>query len=79
MTFDELKSQLTDQETVASQPFSLLKEMARLFNRRSEGNSRSEDLCRDVVLRALEHREAFGGYQPILDGLVRELGLFPQH
>ncbi|MCE9612390.1 MAG: DEAD/DEAH box helicase [Chthoniobacter sp.] len=77
MTFDELKSQLADQESVARQPFALLKDMTRLFNNRSDGNSRSEDQCRDVVFRALEHRESFAGYQPILDGLVRELGLFP--
>lgn len=77
MTFDELKSQLAASETIARQPFVLLKEMSRLFNSRSEGNSRSEDLCRDAVFRALEHRKAFGGFQPILDGLVRELGLFP--
>jgi len=71
MTFDELKSQLADKQAVARQPFALLKEITRLFN------SRSEDQCRDVVFRALEHRESFAGYQPILDGLVRELGLFP--
>lgn len=77
MTFDELKSQLGDQGAVARQPFALLKEMTRLFNSRTDGSSRSEDQCRDVVFRALEHRESFAGYQPILDGLVRELGLFP--
>lgn len=77
MTFDELKSQLAERENIARQPFALLKEMSRLFNRRSEGIGTSEDLCRDVVLRALEHREAFGGYQPVLEDLVRELGLFP--
>jgi ATP-dependent helicase YprA (DUF1998 family) len=51
--------------------------MTRLFNSRSDGTGRSEDLCRDIVFRALEHREAFGSYQPVLDALVRELGLFP--
>lgn len=77
MTLDELKSQLADKEAVARQPFALLKEMTQLFNNRSDGNSRSEDQCRDVVFRALENRESFAGYQPILDSLVRELGLFP--
>lgn len=77
MTFDELKAQLADKDLIARQPFALLKEMTRLFNSRSSGNSRSEDQCRDVVFRALEHREAFAGYTTILDGLVRELGLFP--
>ena len=54
MTFDELKNLLANCETVEKQPFELLKEMTRLFN------GRSEDLCRDVVFRALEHRAAFG-------------------
>jgi ATP-dependent helicase YprA (DUF1998 family) len=31
----------------------------------------------DLVLRALEHRAAFGAAGVVLDGLVRELGLFP--
>lgn len=77
MKFEELKRQLADKEAVARQPFALLKEMTRLFNSRSDSNSRLEDQCRDVVFRALENRESFAGYRPILDGLVRELGLFP--
>ena len=77
MTFDELKNQLADKRAVAQQSFALLKEITSLFNNRSDGDSRSEDLCRDLVFRALEHRESFAGYQPILDALVRELGLFP--
>jgi hypothetical protein len=77
MNIDDLKSQLADKEAVARQPFSLLKEMTRLFNNCSDSNSCSEDQCRDLVFRALENRESFGTYQSILDGLVRELGLFP--
>lgn len=77
MTFEELKRQLADPKIVARQPFALLKEMTRLFNTRSQGNSRLEDQCRDVVFRALENKASFASYKPILDGLVRELGLFP--
>lgn len=32
---------------------------------------------RDLLLNALEHREAFGDAAEVLDGLVREVGLFP--
>lgn len=47
------------------------------------------DLCRivssaddtsqahELVLRAMEHREAFGPASTILDGLIRQIGLFP--
>ena len=77
MTFNELKGLLAQPERIKRDPFGLLKEMTRLYNSRSDGTGRSEDLCRDLVFRALECRDAFGSYQPILDGLVRELGLFP--
>jgi hypothetical protein len=36
-----------------------------------------EDRVQDLVLRALEHRAAFGPAAAVLDGLVRRLGLFP--
>jgi len=77
MTFDELKTQLSQPASIAQNPFSILKEIARLYNSRAPGSGRAEDLCRDLAFRALEHREAFGSYQPILNDLVRELGLFP--
>jgi len=34
-------------------------------------------IAKELVLRALEHREAFTETQPILSSLVRETGLFP--
>lgn len=71
MTADEIRRQLADRSVIEREPFSLLKEMTHLFN------TGAEDECRDVVLHALESREAFGGCEPILEGLVRELGLFP--
>jgi hypothetical protein len=77
MNFQELRRQLGDPKIIEKDPFFILREITRLFNERSDGTSRSEDLCRDAVFRALEYRKAFGVYQPILDSLVRELGLFP--
>ena len=77
MTVEELKTQLSRRESIALDPFPLLKEITRLFNSRSDGRMNQEDVCRDLVFRALENREAFGAYQSILDDLVRELGLFP--
>ena len=77
MTVAELKIQPGDAETVAKRPFQILKELAALFNKSSDGDTLPEQQCRDLVLRALEHRKEFGSYQPVLDSLVRELGLFP--
>lgn len=71
MTIEELRTGLADDESIARQPFIFLKELAQVFN------SGDENLCRDLVLHALEHREAFGELDQILEGLVRELGLFP--
>jgi hypothetical protein len=71
MTPGELKNCLSSDEIIAKNPFLLLKELSQLFN------SGEENLCRDLVLHALEHRDAFGKSEQILEGLVRELGLFP--
>lgn len=71
MTTEELKTRLSSNEGIAGQPFVLLKELSQLLN------SGEEHLCRDLVLHALEHRDAFGESELILEALVRELGLFP--
>jgi hypothetical protein len=71
MNTQEIRAQLADPEAIAKQPFAILREIACLFN------SGLEHDTRDMVLRALEHRDAFAQCQPVLDGLVRELGLFP--
>lgn len=71
MNVQEIKAQLADRDAIAKQPFRLLQEIARLFN------AGSEHEAREMVLRALEHRDAFVNYQSVLDSLVRELGLFP--
>src|SRR5207249_2933406 len=71
MTTEELRNCLSDDAEILRQPFFLLKELARTFN------TGEENTCRDLVLHALEHRAAFGGFEQILEGLVRELGLFP--
>ena len=71
MNVAELKQHLGDPEEIARQPFVLLKEISLLFN------AGSEDTCRDMALRALENRDAFGAYETVLSGLMRELGLFP--
>lgn len=71
MKTEELRQRLSDDRFIADQPFVLLKELSNLFN------SGEEDVCRNLVLHALEHRDAFGELERILEGLLRELGLFP--
>jgi hypothetical protein len=71
MTPGELKNCLSSEEIIAKNPFVLLKELSQLFN------FGEENLCRDLILHALEYRDAFGKSEQILEKLVRELGLFP--
>lgn len=74
MKYEEIKHSLSSVETIIRYPFELLKGIVTLLNK---GDSNSEKQCRELLYRALEHREAFGNCQLILDGLIRELGLFP--
>ena len=74
MIYDEIKRSLSSAEMIIQAPFELLKAIAALLNK---GDLSSEEQGRDLLCRALEHRKIFGNYQPILDGLIREFGLFP--
>jgi hypothetical protein len=74
MNYQEIKNGLKTPESVAAAPFELLKGITDLLN---TDNNESEDKCRELLCHALEHRESFGNYQSVLDGLARELGLFP--
>lgn len=72
VNLQELRDRLRSPDDIQSDPFGLLKEIAGAVNderRRLQGT--------ELVLRALEHRTAFGNARPILESLVRELGLFP--
>ena len=66
----ELKTAFA-QNNVKANRFEILRTIANLIN---QGNEMS---AREMILRALEHREEFGDMEPILDALVREAGLFP--
>lgn len=71
MNTTELRDILKRQDAIHSEAFNILQSIASLLN------SDRERLGREMVLRALEHRQAFGDTGPILDSLVRESGLFP--
>nr|VFK01215.1 MAG: Helicase conserved C-terminal domain-containing protein [Candidatus Kentron sp. LFY] len=57
---------------VAERQFALLQAVAREVT--ADPKSR---MAKELVLRALEHRDVFTKTQPILSSLVRETGLFP--
>nr|VFK23942.1 MAG: Helicase conserved C-terminal domain-containing protein [Candidatus Kentron sp. LFY] len=57
---------------IADRQFELLQAVAREVTTRPELR-----MAKELVLRALEYRDAFTKTQPILSSLVRETGLFP--
>ena len=72
MTTSELRENLRSAAAVRQQPFALLRNIACLV-----ANPDQQLLAHEMVLRALEHRSGFAPYAPLLDSLVRSVGLFP--
>jgi hypothetical protein len=72
INIDSLREALRSPDAVKLQPFDLLRSIASLT-----ADPEQDLLAHEMVLRALEQREHFGPYQPILDSLVRSVGLFP--
>ncbi len=69
---DSLREWLADDERVVREPFELLQginAVVQTHGRYGEG--------RELVLRALEKRERFAGFEPLLSALTTELGLYP--
>lgn len=68
----ELRSRLSDSGYVRENAFALVRQISLLVN-----GAAGETAAQELVLRALERREEFGHYSEVLDGLVRQVGLFP--
>lgn len=69
MTADDLRVTLA-QPTIAD-PFGTLSQLCAL------AGTERDDVVQELVLRALDREEAFARQREILDGLIREVGLFP--
>jgi hypothetical protein len=72
MNADEIKQALALPDAIEATAFEILRSISSYVN-----NPETEELARDLVLRALEHKKRFGVFSKILDGLTREMGLFP--
>lgn len=68
----ELREAFSNTGRIVKERFTLLQELSR-FVSLNEYEAESQEL----ILRALEHREEFAECGPILDSLVRQVGLFP--
>ncbi len=67
-----LRAALEDSDGIAADAFGLLQDVCGFVAATEDENDAQE-----MVLRALEHKEQFGEYQEVLDGLARRFGLFP--
>lgn len=72
MSLDDLRRALATPDVIQKDPFALLKQICQVRNERQ-----GDDITQELILRALEHRASFGSATPLLDALVRDVGLFP--
>src|SRR5271157_1353520 len=72
LSIDDLREALRSGQTVAERAFDILMAISILVN--ADG---TDELAREMVLRALSQREQFGGFSVMLDALARAVGLFP--
>jgi hypothetical protein len=68
----KIRQQLKKSVLAETEKFEILRAIGMLLNRDEESTTAQE-----LVLRVLEKREQFGQLAPVLDGLVRQVGLFP--
>lgn len=70
INIDEVLSILKSEDFKGYQPFDILKVVSSFVNQ-------EDPKAQELVLRSLERKADFGNASVILNGLVRELGLFP--
>ncbi len=66
-----VRERLANHDAVAADPFGILRSLCALANQDYDPR------VQELVLRALDQRDAFGPSGVVLDGLVRRFGLFP--
>jgi superfamily II DNA/RNA helicase len=72
MNYTDLKNELDKIPSKNINPYEFLQKLCNYYN-----SDEDTENIQDLVLRSLEKKKCFDGYASILDGLVRELGLFP--
>ncbi len=72
-----LESLLADPEAIGREPFGLARQLCELVNVHGGAAAEFPTDVQDLLIRARAQRDAFGPAIPIIDGLVRERGLFP--
>jgi len=72
MNAAELRGILASEDAIEQNPFKYLGAISGFVNDPEE-----EEIGRELVLRALERSACFSGFEEVLDGLTRQVGLFP--
>jgi hypothetical protein len=70
-------ARLADPDAVRRDPFGLARDLCAVVNAHGGAAEEFPTDVQELVIRAREHRKAFGPAAAIIDGLVRERGLFP--
>ena len=73
----DLYEKISDPDRIAADAFGILRRLCALVNAEDNKSGEVDSEVQELVLRALEQREAFGPASVVLAGLVRRLGLFP--
>ena len=68
----EIESALTSSSEAQQRAFQILQSLARL-----QGAQPDEPMVLSLLIRALEYREVFKQFSPLLNALLRETGLYP--
>ena len=71
LSIRSMRATLSNAEAIHADAFGVLRSLCALANQNHDPH------VQELVLRALDQREAFGTSSVILDGLVRRFGLFP--
>lgn len=74
MELSLLMDKLKDSSVVERESFVIAKALTVIYN---NSDSQSISSAQELVLRAMDKYEYFGDSKPIIDSLIRELGLFP--
>ena len=72
MTPTEIESSLLSPSVAQEHAFQILQSLGRLL-----GEDPDDPAVISLLIRALEYREAFEAYSPLLNALLRETGLYP--
>ncbi len=75
MTVDEIRGLLASPESIRADAFGVLKRITSVLNAAEGAEDASK--AQELILLALDRKAEFARCEPVLYGLVREVGLFP--